>query len=408
MSRRLAATSKRSEKAALLADVLRRLAPEEVAVAVGVLTGAPRQGRIGVGWATLRDVRVEPAGEPSLTVLEVDAALDRAGRDGRAAGSTRPAGRCSSTCSPGRRSRSRTCCEGVRRRAAPGCARRRDGRRRGQGGRRARSPRCAGPTCSPATSASRPHAALTGGVDALAAVGMVPGRAVQPMLASPAPDVAAALDGDRAGVGRVEARRGADPGPPPRRPGAHLHPQPQRDHRSPRRRRRARGRPPGRRPRARRRGARRRRRGRAAPVPGHDGRLRRRRRRRSRARAGGVLLRRAPRRRRAGRRRAAGRAPRAAGVGRPGVGAAAVDRHGRRRRGRRVPRPRRRRRPRGRDGQGARRAVRRRPARRRVAQDQARPHARPRRARRRVGPRPAHRAGCPTCTSAPAATTARS
>jgi DNA ligase-1 len=37
------------------------------------------------------------------------------------------------------------------------------------------------------------RAALTGGRDALAAVAMVPGRAVQPMLASPATDVAAAL-----------------------------------------------------------------------------------------------------------------------------------------------------------------------------------------------------------------------
>ena len=92
----------------------------------------------------------------------------------------------------------------------------------------------------------------------------------------------------------------------------------------------------------------------------------------------------------------------------PAVGTAAVDRHGRRRRGGGVPRPGGRRRPRGRDGQGARLAVRRRAAGRGVAQDQAGPHARPRRARRRVGPRPAHRAGCPTCTSAPAATTARS
>ena len=50
-----------------------------------------------------------------------------------------------------------------------------------------------------------------------------------------------------------------------------------------------------------------------------------------------------------------------------------------------------RRRPRGRDGQVARRALRRRPAGRGVAQDQAGPHARPRRAGRRVGSRPAHR-----------------
>ena len=74
--------------------------------------------------------------------------------------------------------------------------------------------------------------------------------------------------------------------------------------------------------------------------------------------------------------------------GRAGAVPPAVDRHGRRRRGRGVPRRRRRTRPRGRDGQGARLAVRRRPARWRVAQGQAGAHARPRRARRRVGPRP--------------------
>ena len=57
-------------------------------------------------------------------------------------------------------------------------------------------------------------------------------------------------------------------------------------------------------------------------------------------------------------------------------------------------------RPRGRDGQGARRAVRRRQPRRGVAQDQEGPPARPRRARRRVGLAVAARAGCRTCTSA--------
>ena len=76
-SHQLAATSKRGEKAAVLAALLRRLAPEEIDVAVGILTGAPRQGRIGVGWATLRDVQAAPAAEPSLTILEVDGAIDR-------------------------------------------------------------------------------------------------------------------------------------------------------------------------------------------------------------------------------------------------------------------------------------------------------------------------------------------
>jgi DNA ligase-1 len=52
-SARVAATPARSAKIAALADLLRRLAPDEVEPAVGFLVGEPRQGRIGVGWATL-------------------------------------------------------------------------------------------------------------------------------------------------------------------------------------------------------------------------------------------------------------------------------------------------------------------------------------------------------------------
>ena len=37
--------------------------------------GATRQGRIGVGWSTLRDVRPMPADDPSLSVLDVDRAI---------------------------------------------------------------------------------------------------------------------------------------------------------------------------------------------------------------------------------------------------------------------------------------------------------------------------------------------
>ncbi len=77
VSEQLAATSKRGQKAGLLAAVLRRLAPAEVAPAVGFLTGSPVQGRIGVGWATLRDARHDPATEPSLTVGDIHEAIDR-------------------------------------------------------------------------------------------------------------------------------------------------------------------------------------------------------------------------------------------------------------------------------------------------------------------------------------------
>jgi DNA ligase 1 len=66
------ATSSRSEKVAVLAELLRRLEPGEVPVAVGFLAGAPRQGRVGIGYATVYAVEREPAATPSLTVSELD------------------------------------------------------------------------------------------------------------------------------------------------------------------------------------------------------------------------------------------------------------------------------------------------------------------------------------------------
>jgi DNA ligase-1 len=69
----VAATSKRTEKTAALATVLRSASADEVAPLVGFLTGTIRQGRIGVGWASLRSVRDQPAAaDPTLTVGAVD------------------------------------------------------------------------------------------------------------------------------------------------------------------------------------------------------------------------------------------------------------------------------------------------------------------------------------------------
>jgi DNA ligase 1 len=70
-SRVVASTSKRSEKVAILAAVLRRLAPDEIAPAIAFAMGTSPAGRIGVGWATLADVRPEPAARPSLDVADV-------------------------------------------------------------------------------------------------------------------------------------------------------------------------------------------------------------------------------------------------------------------------------------------------------------------------------------------------
>jgi ATP-dependent DNA ligase I len=77
-SEAVGATRSRLAKVERIAEVLRRLAPEEVAAGVAFLSGELRQRQIGVGWAALRDLPV-PAAEPSLTVGEVDAAFERIG-----------------------------------------------------------------------------------------------------------------------------------------------------------------------------------------------------------------------------------------------------------------------------------------------------------------------------------------
>ncbi len=55
-SGRVASTTKRLEKIGLIAALLEQLQPEEVEIAVSFLSGSTRQGRIGIGYATLRDV----------------------------------------------------------------------------------------------------------------------------------------------------------------------------------------------------------------------------------------------------------------------------------------------------------------------------------------------------------------
>ena len=75
VSEQVAATPARVAKIAALAALLRRLAPDEVEAAVGFLTGEPRQGRIGVGWATLQHARGEAATVPVLTIADLDAAI---------------------------------------------------------------------------------------------------------------------------------------------------------------------------------------------------------------------------------------------------------------------------------------------------------------------------------------------
>jgi DNA ligase-1 len=78
-SRRVAGTPGRLEKVAALAGLLRRLAVDEIEIAVAYLCGETRQGRLGLGYAALREAQVEtrPGGGEPLTLAEVDAALER-------------------------------------------------------------------------------------------------------------------------------------------------------------------------------------------------------------------------------------------------------------------------------------------------------------------------------------------
>ena len=73
----VSSTSSRLGKIEALAELLSRLESQEIAPAIGFLTAKPRQGRIGVGWRGVAALQVAHATEPTLTVLDVDAALDR-------------------------------------------------------------------------------------------------------------------------------------------------------------------------------------------------------------------------------------------------------------------------------------------------------------------------------------------
>ncbi|CAN5864697.1 ATP-dependent DNA ligase [soil metagenome] len=71
----VAKTSSRSAKIATLAKLLRSLEGGEIAVAVGFLSGVPRQGRVGIGWSMSHSVQAPAAVDPTLTIIDVDRAI---------------------------------------------------------------------------------------------------------------------------------------------------------------------------------------------------------------------------------------------------------------------------------------------------------------------------------------------
>src|SRR5271170_6306794 len=74
-SESVAQTTKRLAKIDLLAALLRQLHGDEIEIVACWLSGQTRQGRIGIGYATLREAAGPAADEAQLQVLDVDHAL---------------------------------------------------------------------------------------------------------------------------------------------------------------------------------------------------------------------------------------------------------------------------------------------------------------------------------------------
>jgi DNA ligase-1 len=83
------ATSSRTAKGETLAELLRAADPAEAAVVASLVAGEPRQGRVGVGWATVAALDIAPAETPELTVTELDGLLDALGAEAGAGSSAR-------------------------------------------------------------------------------------------------------------------------------------------------------------------------------------------------------------------------------------------------------------------------------------------------------------------------------
>ena len=191
-SGRVQATRARSEKTRILADLLRRLDRADVEVAVSFLSGHTRQGRVGIGWATIGGIDATPADHPSLTVGEVDRAVGQIeGLTGSGSATARrdAVGRLFGRATPEEADFLRRLLLGeLRQGALEGVM----------------ADAVAAAAGVPATAVRRAAMfagdlaavaaiAMTSGEAGLAAVALQPLRPVQPMLAATAPDVASAV-----------------------------------------------------------------------------------------------------------------------------------------------------------------------------------------------------------------------
>lgn len=69
------ATRSRTAKIVAIAELLAVCVIDELPVLIGLLLGKPRQGRLGIGYRSLQSAMPEAAAEPSLALIDVDAAF---------------------------------------------------------------------------------------------------------------------------------------------------------------------------------------------------------------------------------------------------------------------------------------------------------------------------------------------
>jgi DNA ligase 1 len=196
----VAASAGRKAKTELLADCLREAGDAELPIVVSWLSGATRQRRTGLGWASLRD-QPPPAPTATLTVTEVDATLDRvaaaAGSGSQAARRDALAAVLGAATAPEQRLLTGLIMGELRHGAQAGLL----------------LEAVAAASAVPAAAVRRAVtlsgdlaavavALRTGGEAALAGFGLRVGRPLAPMLAGTAPDLAAALE--KAGAAAVE------------------------------------------------------------------------------------------------------------------------------------------------------------------------------------------------------------
>ncbi len=189
----VAATRSRLEKRALLAELLSAAPVDEVELVATYLSGTLRQRRTGIGWRGLAQLP-EPAGTASLGLLEVDAALERIAAlsgPGSATARKQQVRDLFAALTAEEQELLRALVTGAVRQGAldsvmldaiASAA----GVPLGVVRRAAMFSAPTGPIAS---------AALSGGVEALAAFDLVVGRPIRPMLASSAADVPAAVEG---------------------------------------------------------------------------------------------------------------------------------------------------------------------------------------------------------------------